>query len=170
VVTSFRQVGLTQVRTHISDRRRRRVSCRSRSMPTVTDCSCWHRLTSGTDETSRTWPSSSRWCDVSLGEHFDGHCCHMGTYSIMCQTELIRHLTTLNMCLWWQRCVYNDVQMCGSSQVWTCVVLVLVWQVKGKCTTDHISPAGPWLKYRGHLDNIANNMFIGSVCTCTLLS
>ena len=37
-------------------------------------------------------------------------------------------------------------------------------QVKGKCTTDHISPAGPWLKYRGHLDNIANNMFIGSVC------
>lgn len=36
-------------------------------------------------------------------------------------------------------------------------------QVKGKCTTDHISPAGPWLKYRGHLDNIANNCFIGSV-------
>jgi len=44
---------------------------------------------------------------------------------------------------------------------------VTVEQVKGKCTTDHISPAGPWLKYRGHLDNIANNMFIGSV-PCSL--
>ncbi|MDX2303785.1 MAG: aconitate hydratase [Microscillaceae bacterium] len=33
----------------------------------------------------------------------------------------------------------------------------------GKCTTDHISMAGPWLKYRGHLDNISNNMFIGAV-------
>lgn len=36
-------------------------------------------------------------------------------------------------------------------------------KVKGKCTTDHISAAGPWLKYRGHLDNISNNMFIGAV-------
>ena len=33
----------------------------------------------------------------------------------------------------------------------------------GKCTTDHISMAGPWLKYRGHLDNISNNMLIGAV-------
>lgn len=33
----------------------------------------------------------------------------------------------------------------------------------GKCTTDHISMAGPWLKYRGHLDNISNNMLIGGV-------
>lgn len=33
-------------------------------------------------------------------------------------------------------------------------------QVKGKCTTDHISAAGPWLKYRGHLDNISNNLFL----------
>lgn len=31
-------------------------------------------------------------------------------------------------------------------------------KVKGKCTTDHISPAGPWYKYRGHLENISNNM------------
>jgi len=31
----------------------------------------------------------------------------------------------------------------------------------GKCTTDHISPAGPWLKYRGHLTNISGNLFIG---------
>jgi aconitate hydratase len=36
-------------------------------------------------------------------------------------------------------------------------------KVKGKCTTDHISPAGKWLKFRGHLDNISNNMFIGAV-------
>ena len=36
-------------------------------------------------------------------------------------------------------------------------------KVKGKCTTDHISPAGKWLKFRGHLDNISNNMFIGAI-------
>jgi len=41
-------------------------------------------------------------------------------------------------------------------------LLVLI-KVKGKCTTDHISPAGPWLKYRGHLDNISNNMLIGAI-------
>lgn len=40
--------------------------------------------------------------------------------------------------------------------------LVLI-KVKGKCTTDHISMAGPWLKYRGHLDNISNNMLIGAL-------
>ncbi|XP_049601956.1 aconitate hydratase, mitochondrial [Syngnathus scovelli] len=38
-------------------------------------------------------------------------------------------------------------------------------KVKGKCTTDHISAAGPWLKFRGHLDNISNNMLIGAVNT-----
>jgi aconitate hydratase len=32
----------------------------------------------------------------------------------------------------------------------------------GKCTTDHISPAGPWLRYRGHLENISGNLFIGA--------
>jgi aconitate hydratase len=36
-------------------------------------------------------------------------------------------------------------------------------KAKGKCTTDHISMAGPWLKYRGHIDNISNNMFIGAI-------
>merc|ERR1719219_2768270 len=36
-------------------------------------------------------------------------------------------------------------------------------KVKGKCTTDHISMAGPWLKYRGHLDNISNNCLIGAI-------
>jgi aconitate hydratase len=40
--------------------------------------------------------------------------------------------------------------------------LTVLIKVKGKCTTDHISAAGPWLKYRGHLDNISNNMFIGA--------
>lgn len=41
--------------------------------------------------------------------------------------------------------------------------LPLLIKAKGKCTTDHISPAGPWLKYRGHLDNISNNMYLGVV-------
>jgi aconitate hydratase len=36
-------------------------------------------------------------------------------------------------------------------------------KAKGKCTTDHISMAGPWLRFRGHLDNISNNMFIGAI-------
>ncbi len=39
----------------------------------------------------------------------------------------------------------------------------LLLKVKGKCTTDHISMAGPWLRFRGHLDNISNNMFIGAI-------
>ncbi len=39
----------------------------------------------------------------------------------------------------------------------------LLLKAKGKCTTDHISMAGPWLKYRGHLDNISNNLFIGAI-------
>ena len=41
--------------------------------------------------------------------------------------------------------------------------LKLLIKAKGKCTTDHISMAGPWLKYRGHLDNISNNLLIGAV-------
>lgn len=41
--------------------------------------------------------------------------------------------------------------------------LNLLIKAKGKCTTDHISMAGPWLRYRGHLDNISNNMLIGAV-------
>lgn len=41
--------------------------------------------------------------------------------------------------------------------------LFVLIKIKGKCTTDHISAAGPWLKYRGHLDNISNNMFIGAI-------
>jgi aconitate hydratase len=41
--------------------------------------------------------------------------------------------------------------------------LPLLLKAKGKCTTDHISPAGPWLRYRGHLDRISDNMFLGAV-------
>jgi aconitate hydratase len=41
--------------------------------------------------------------------------------------------------------------------------LNLLIKAKGKCTTDHISMAGPWLKYRGHLDNISNNLLIGAI-------
>lgn len=48
----------------------------------------------------------------------------------------------------------------GNDELADCLVLV---KAKGKCTTDHISPAGKWLKYRGHLDNISNNMLLGAV-------
>jgi len=41
--------------------------------------------------------------------------------------------------------------------------MAVLIKVKGKCTTDHISMAGPWLKYRGHLDNISNNCLIGAI-------
>lgn len=41
--------------------------------------------------------------------------------------------------------------------------MLVLLKAKGKCTTDHISPAGPWLKYRGHLTNISNNMFNGAI-------
>ncbi|MGI9591914.1 MAG: aconitate hydratase [Myxococcota bacterium] len=41
--------------------------------------------------------------------------------------------------------------------------LPLLLKAKGKCTTDHISPAGPWLRFRGHLENISDNMFIGAI-------
>ena len=42
----------------------------------------------------------------------------------------------------------------------SCRILV---KTKGKCTTDHISPAGPWLRFRGHLDKISDNMFLGAI-------
>jgi aconitate hydratase len=41
--------------------------------------------------------------------------------------------------------------------------LPLLLKVAGKCTTDHISPAGPWLRFRGHLDRISDNLFLGAV-------
>lgn len=41
--------------------------------------------------------------------------------------------------------------------------LQVLLKARGKCTTDHISPAGPWLRYRGHLDKISDNMFIGAI-------
>ena len=48
----------------------------------------------------------------------------------------------------------------GKDEIADCFVLV---KALGKCTTDHVSPAGKWLKYRGHLDNISNNMYLGAV-------
>jgi aconitate hydratase len=43
------------------------------------------------------------------------------------------------------------------------VNLPILLKAKGKCTTDHISPAGPWLRFRGHLDKISDNIFLGAV-------
>lgn len=58
----------------------------------------------------------------------------------------------------------NRLQLLDPFDLWNgkdLTDLTVLIKVKGKCTTDHISAAGPWLKYRGHLDNISNNMFIG---------
>jgi aconitate hydratase len=41
--------------------------------------------------------------------------------------------------------------------------MIVLTKAQGKCTTDHISPAGPWLRFRGHLNNISDNLFIGVV-------
>ncbi|MFM7768328.1 MAG: aconitase family protein, partial [Bacteroidota bacterium] len=60
----------------------------------------------------------------------------------------------------------NRLQLLESFPAWEGADLKglkLLIRVKGKCTTDHISMAGPWLKFRGHLDNISNNMLIGAV-------
>jgi aconitate hydratase len=58
------------------------------------------------------------------------------------------------------------LQLLEPFEAWTgedLIGLPLLIKAKGKCTTDHISMAGPWLRYRGHLDNISNNMLIGAV-------
>ena len=60
----------------------------------------------------------------------------------------------------------DRLQLLDSFKPWEGVDLQglkLLIKAKGKCTTDHISMAGPWLRYRGHLDNISNNMLIGAV-------
>lgn len=60
----------------------------------------------------------------------------------------------------------NRLQLLAPFAAWEGVDLknlVLLIKAKGKCTTDHISMAGPWLKFRGHLDNISNNLLIGAV-------
>ena len=60
----------------------------------------------------------------------------------------------------------DRLQLLDSFPAWEGIDLTglkLLIKAKGKCTTDHISMAGPWLKYRGHLDNISNNMLIGAV-------
>jgi hypothetical protein len=53
------------------------------------------------------------------------------------------------------------LRACGAQGVRQLAQVLI--KAKGKCTTDHISMAGPWLKYRGHLDNISNNMLIGAI-------
>jgi aconitate hydratase len=60
----------------------------------------------------------------------------------------------------------DRLQLLEPFQVWEGTDLKglrLLIKAKGKCTTDHISMAGPWLKYRGHLDNISNNLLIGAI-------
>ena len=60
----------------------------------------------------------------------------------------------------------NRLQLLDSFPAWEGTDLnglVLLIKAKGKCTTDHISMAGPWLKFRGHLDNISNNLLIGAL-------
>jgi aconitate hydratase len=60
----------------------------------------------------------------------------------------------------------DRLQLLDSFPAWEGTDLIglkLLIKVKGKCTTDHISMAGKWLKYRGHLDNISNNLLIGAV-------
>jgi aconitate hydratase len=60
----------------------------------------------------------------------------------------------------------NRLQLLKAFEPWDgkdFIDLSVLLKAKGKCTTDHISMAGPWLKYRGHLDNISNNMFIGAL-------
>ena len=60
----------------------------------------------------------------------------------------------------------NRLQLLDPFAAWEGVDLKglkLLIKAKGKCTTDHISMAGPWLKFRGHLDNISNNLLIGAV-------
>jgi len=59
----------------------------------------------------------------------------------------------------------NRLQLLEPFKVWDgkdLEDLTILVKVKRKCTTDHISAAGPWLKYRGHLDNISYNMFFVS--------
>lgn len=60
----------------------------------------------------------------------------------------------------------SRLQLLDPFTPWECVDITglkLLIKAKGKCTTDHISMAGPWLKFRGHLDNISNNMLIGAI-------
>jgi aconitate hydratase len=60
----------------------------------------------------------------------------------------------------------NRLQLLSPFKAWDGKDIVkapVLLKAKGKCTTDHISAAGPWLKFRGHLENISNNMYIGAV-------
>ncbi|KAM0284137.1 hypothetical protein ACHAQH_002126 [Verticillium albo-atrum] len=59
----------------------------------------------------------------------------------------------------------DRLQLLAPFQAWqdgNASTMSVLIKVRGKCTTDHISPAGPWYKYRGHLANISNNMLLGA--------
>jgi aconitate hydratase len=58
------------------------------------------------------------------------------------------------VCNYWSVCLHGTENITGAK---------LLIKAFGKCTTDHISMAGPWLRFRGHLDNISNNMLIGAI-------
>ena len=51
----------------------------------------------------------------------------------------------------------------GSNRLQELIEMPLLLKAEGKCTTDHISMAGPWLRFRGHLENISDNMLMGAV-------
>ena len=60
----------------------------------------------------------------------------------------------------------NRLQVLEDFEAWDgedYVELPVLLKAKGKCTTDHISPAGPWLRFRGHLSNLSDNMFLSAV-------
>lgn len=70
--------------------------------------------------------------------------------------------------LWNEKCSRNAESIFTESfpewgKTFSHLISFAAFQVKGKCTTDHISAAGPWLKFRGHLDNISNNLLIGAI-------
>ena len=67
---------------------------------------------------------------------------------------------------WWYRPTSNRLQLLTPFAPWDGENITgakLLIKAQGKCTTDHISMAGAWLRFRGHLDNISNNMLIGAV-------
>ena len=67
---------------------------------------------------------------------------------------------------WWSSPDSDRLQLLEPFPAWDgndFVGLPVLMKAQGKCTTDHISAAGPWLKYRGHLENISGNLFLGVV-------
>ena len=77
-----------------------------------------------------------------------------------------RRRPTARRCRWSCRrranaCSCSSRSRRGTARI--CVDLPVLVKAAGKCTTDHISAAGPWLRYRGHLENISGNLFLGAI-------